>query len=100
MAGGGRPNPDGAWAWCAFQNADSVRPMQEAVARTGGDVYRDWQRHPDAAAAFEKVFRDFRQSYILHYSPDGVPRAGWHQLVVDVPGGKYTVRARPGYFGD
>jgi hypothetical protein len=49
--------------------------------------------------AFSKIFDDFRRSYVLHYSPERVPRHGWHQLRVEVPARKYTVNARSGYFG-
>jgi hypothetical protein len=49
---------------------------------------------------FKKAFDDFRQSYILHFSPTGVPESGWHPLKVEVTRpGRLTLRHRQGYFG-
>ena len=37
--------------------------------------------------------------YLLSYTPQGVPRAGWHRLAVKVKGRKgTTVRSRGAYF--
>ena len=44
------------------------------------------------------MFSEFRQSYVLTYTPEGVTRRGWHKLQVDVPGRRVTVRARSGYY--
>ncbi|HUF48218.1 MAG TPA: VWA domain-containing protein [Vicinamibacterales bacterium] len=66
--------------------------------RTGGRLY-DASGSRDVIAAFRLAFDDFRQSYVLRYSPTGVPRAGWHDIRVEVPGVRgATVRARRGYF--
>ena len=46
---------------------------------------------------FLQVLEEFRQRYVVSYSPSGVSREGWHQLVVRVKGRSATVRARPGY---
>jgi hypothetical protein len=96
----GAVRPTGTFAWCPM-NASyfDTGPLKEAVERSGGDLHRGGFRRADAVAAFSKVFEEFRQSYILHYSPEGVPGTGWHELRVEVPAGRYTVRARPGYFG-
>jgi hypothetical protein len=51
--------------------------------------------------AFKRIFEEFRQSYVLRYSPTGVARAGWHAIDVQVPAQKgVTIRARKGYYGD
>jgi VWFA-related protein len=43
---------------------------------------------------------EFRQSYVLRYTVNGVQVTGWHKLTVKVRGAdRYTVRAREGYFG-
>lgn len=42
---------------------------------------------------------DFRSSYQLWFSPQGVAAGGWHELAVRVKRGKYDVTARRGYFG-
>jgi hypothetical protein len=44
---------------------------------------------------------DFRQSYVLRYSPAGSDASGWHAIVVSVPGVQNaSIRARQGYFND
>jgi hypothetical protein len=49
---------------------------------------------------FKRVLDDFRQSYVLRYSPAGVVSRGWHRVRVEVPAQpSYTIRARSGYFG-
>ena len=52
------------------------------------------------ARTFSRVFSDFRQSYVLRYTPKGVEPKGWHEVTVEVPGvPAATIRARSGYFG-
>lgn len=46
-----------------------------------------------------KVLEEFRQRYLLSYSPAGVARGGWHRLEVRLKGRRRTVKARPGYHG-
>jgi len=58
----------------------------------------DWG-NPDPAKEFAKILSDFRQSYVLTYTPTGVNSPGWHAIKVDVAGHKYKVLARSGYFG-
>lgn len=52
------------------------------------------------ANGLARTLADFRSSYTLRFTATGVPRPGWHELVVriDRPGG-FVVRARKGYFG-
>jgi Ca-activated chloride channel homolog len=48
---------------------------------------------------FASILQEFRQRYILSYSPRGVDRAGYHSLEVRLAKGrKGEVKARPGYF--
>jgi hypothetical protein len=53
----------------------------------------------DVGASFVRALDDFRSSYVLRYMPEGVPREGWHDIVVGVAtgAGRYEVRARRGY---
>lgn len=75
--------------------------LRDATLRTGGDLHTAGTfAAVDAVDIFRKMFEDFRVSYMLHYSPAGVDRNGWHALKVTVPKfPKYSVRARQGYFG-
>jgi VWFA-related protein len=48
--------------------------------------------------AFQRALEEFRSSYVLHYTPTGVERTGFHTLDVRVTRGRPDVRARRGYF--
>lgn len=78
--------------------AGSLRAAAEA---TGGTLH-DPGEFRDAVEAFQRLFEDFRQSYVLRYTLSGVDRQGWHDISVRVTaavGHRYSVRARRGYFG-
>ena len=62
---------------------------------TGGRALK-----PDAAnldSTFLTIFNEFRQRYLVSYTPRGVSTNGWHRLEVKLKGKRGTVRARPGY---
>jgi VWFA-related protein len=66
--------------------------------RTGGalDVV---QRDGDIGASFVRALEDFRTSYVVHYTPQGVSGTGWHDLEVRLARtAGLDVRARKGYF--
>ena len=46
---------------------------------------------------FLAILAEFRERYVLSYTPRGVTRSGWHRLDVRIKGRRATVRARPGY---
>jgi VWFA-related protein len=74
--------------------------LQDAARRTGGDFYPAGSLGADVVGAFDRVFEDFRSSYVLRYTPARVTPRGWHELEVNTTRpGKLTVRARRGYFG-
>ena len=69
----------------------------EAAKRSGGAIH-DLRR---ASSDFKRIFDDFRASYVLRYSPEGVSREGWHDVKVGlrVPdASKLTIRAKQGYW--
>ncbi len=77
--------------------------IREAIERTAGELHTGsfLFRSRSILGAFKKIFDEFRQSYVLRYSPEGVAMPGWHAIQVKVPGVKdVTVRARAGYYGD
>jgi hypothetical protein len=81
---------------------DGVRILDDAAARTGGQLHTQsfFFRSSSLLRAFKTIFDDFRQSYVLRYSPSGVDPRGWHAIKVDVPAVKdATIRARLGYYG-
>ena len=80
---------------------DGPTVIGEAALRTGGTFLEDPSSFfgSPVLRAFKTIFEEFRQSYVLRYSPAGVPRGGWHAIAVEVPTMPgVTVRARQGYF--
>jgi hypothetical protein len=88
---------------CSPQAAPDGEPtITRAAERTGGQLHEQSRffRASSIARAFKAIFDDFRQSYVLRYSPSGVKNAGWHAIVVIVPAAKdATIHARQGYYG-
>ena len=71
--------------------------LDELVHLTGGASYHvDSTR--DIGQAFTQALQEFRQRYLLGYSPEGVSAGGWHRLEVRVKGRRgLSVKSRPGY---
>ena len=46
---------------------------------------------------FVRVVSEFRQRYVLTYTPRGVAAGGWHEIDVRLQGPRAVVRARRGY---
>lgn len=92
-------------AWIPHHTPRAGRPLEafdalkEAAETTGGAL------HPpgvfidrSAAAIFGKIFNEYRHSYILRYTAQGVARDGWHEISVTTPKfPSYELRARRGY---
>jgi len=75
---------------------DGYRKIAES---TGGEVF-PMDPRDSLSGAFKETLEQFRQAYILRYSPHGVAMPGWHDISVRVTkSGRYDVRARKGYFG-
>jgi VWFA-related protein len=71
--------------------------LRDLAEQTGGSIVEvDSTR--DLSRAFSGILDEFRNRYIVSYSPNGVPRGGWHTLQVRVKNRRATVRARTGYF--
>jgi Ca-activated chloride channel homolog len=66
---------------------------------TGGTFY-DAGSTQNLGATFVKILNEFRQRYLVSYSPRGVSGEGWHRLEVRVKGRGVEVKARPGYFAN
>ena len=79
---------------------DGPEIIAEAASRTGGLLHEpSYFFGSSVLRAFRTIFDEFRQSYVLRYSPTGVARGGWHAVVVRVPSvPDATIRARQGYF--
>lgn len=76
-----------------------VEPFTAFRHDTARVHYRARLGHDGLTAAFRTALEDFRAGYVLHYSPQGVERGGWHEIAVRVTRGRGSdVRARRGYF--
>jgi Ca-activated chloride channel family protein len=84
----------------AVTSSDSRRDdgLTMLTDATGGHVIRV-KSSTELASAFQKILEDFRNRYLLAYTPSGVGPDGFHRLDVRVKRPGATVRARPGYTG-
>jgi len=74
----------------------SIRFLQRLSEDTGGTMF-EVESTKDLESVFVKILEEFRQRYLLSYSPAGVEKGGWHRLEVRVKNRRLTVKARPGY---
>jgi VWFA-related protein len=70
--------------------------LRDLSAATGGRLIQI-ESTKDLNATFRGILDEFRQRYLISYSPHGVTAGGWHRLDVRVKGRSLVVRARPGY---
>jgi VWFA-related protein len=78
----------------------SVLGVFRGVASTTGGDLIELKGREGLSDAFLAALERFRSSYVLRYSPAGVARTGWHDIVVTLKSKPYTVRARRGYWAD
>jgi Ca-activated chloride channel family protein len=71
--------------------------LHELSELTGGTFY-DAGSPDNLAATFIKILNEFRQRYLVSYSPRDVLAEGWHRLEVRVRRRGVDVKARTGYF--
>ncbi len=70
--------------------------LHELSERTGGGIV-EIDSTKDLAERFVAILDEFRQRYLVSYTPRGVSSRGWHRLDVRVKGRKVSVKARAGY---
>jgi VWFA-related protein len=70
--------------------------LRDVTDDTGGRLY-EVQSTRDVRRVFLAALEEFRQRYLVSYTPTGVQTEGWHRVDVKVKGRRATVRARPGY---
>jgi hypothetical protein len=47
---------------------------------------------------FTRALEEMRARYLLTYSPRGVNKPGWHEVLVKLREGRGEITSRPGYF--
>ena len=75
------------------------RLLEAFADETGGRIaYAEDER--ELRTTFAQALSEFRQRYVLSYSPTGVRGDDWHSLDVRLRGRSGQVKARRGYFAD
>jgi VWFA-related protein len=77
----------------------SLRFLRDVGRQTGGDVI-EVESTRDLRGRFQGILEEFRQRYVISYTPRGVADEGWHDVTVRVKSRSATVRTRPGYQAD
>ena len=74
-----------------------VKPefLRDLTSFTGGRLF-EIEKMDNLDAVFLGILQEFRQRYLVSYTPRGVAKEGWHRLDVRVKRGG-TIKARPGY---
>jgi VWFA-related protein len=80
----------------AMRSRISPTFLKDLGKLTGGDVL-EIESPRDLSQTFLRILEEFRQRYILSFSPRGVSPTGWHRLDVRVKGRRVNVNARAGY---
>jgi VWFA-related protein len=69
--------------------------LRDLTSITGGRLF-EIEKTENLESIFVGILQEFRQRYLVSYTPAGVAASGWHKLDVRVKHGG-TVKARPGY---
>ena len=86
-------------AWCTPNDGHELDFVEQSAIRTGGDRHQSRFGDP-AVRTFAQILDEFRQSYVLRYSAQGVTGPGWHSVAVQVPAQPgLIIKSRSGYFG-
>ena len=80
----------------ASRGAEDSEFLDDLTKLTGGGLVKI-QSTKDLSATFLRILDEFRNRYLVSYSPTGVTKDGWHRLDVRVKGRRGTVKARAGY---
>jgi VWFA-related protein len=70
--------------------------LRDLTSFTGGRLF-EVEKTANLRAIFLSVLEEFRQRYLVSYTPRGVQKGGYHRLEVRVKSRRATVKARPGY---
>jgi VWFA-related protein len=70
--------------------------LRELTSATGGRLF-EIESTRNLRAVFLAALEEFRQRYLLSYTPTDVAKSGWHSVDVKIKGRRANVKARPGY---
>lgn len=83
-------------AQLASQFARAEKLFERFAEETGGRVFQ--ATAGSLRATLIEILDEFRQRYMLTYTPSGVAQPGWHTLDLRLRGRAGEVKARRGYF--
>jgi VWFA-related protein len=76
---------------------DYLNPIKDITTRTGGRIFDAGAI--DLGAQLTSHFTELRSTYVVTFTPKGVPtKAGWQKLDIRVHGADVVVHAAPGYY--
>lgn len=75
----------------------TIGRLYDQLARETGGLVVTTSPGESVASTFRRVLADFRSSYVLYFTPQGVDRGGSHTLQLRVKQEGAEVRARRGY---
>jgi hypothetical protein len=75
---------------------DATDSFLRDLVMTGGGLFMPAAETNQLERHFAEALDNFRQRYVLTYTPRGVDARGWHPVTVKVKG-RHRVQARPGY---
>ena len=75
-------------------------PFLHDLSEATGGALLQADPSKDLSATFLAILEEFRQRYLVSYTPRGVAPGGWHRLDVRVRGRSVSVKARPGYLAN
>jgi Ca-activated chloride channel family protein len=74
----------------------SLAALEQLALDTGGRLVPVRPDRP-LGPTFRDVLAEYRQRYVITYTPKGVDRKGWHDIDVRLKGKRGTVQTRRGY---
>lgn len=80
----------------ASRDAEESPFLEDLTKVTGGGLIKI-ESTKDLSATFLRILDEFRNRYLVSYSPSGVDKNGWHRVDVRIKGRRATVKARAGY---
>lgn len=80
----------------AMRNRITPVFLKDLGELTGGALL-EIESTRDLSQTFLRILEEFRQRYLLSFSPRGVSSTGWHRLDVRIKGRRVSVNARAGY---
>jgi len=80
----------------AVRSAEKPDFLRDLTALTGGRLF-EVEKATNLSTIFLTMLEEFRQRYLVSYTPRGVTKDGWHRLEVRVKHRGAIVKARPGY---